>query len=190
MATPSKGADRRAERTRQAIRAAFLDIVREKGMAAASVQEIADRADISRGAFYAHYADKYALIETLMREEFRRAISGLPPAWNRETLRLLIQAVLEFFRTVYRRHHQPGEIAALLERVIHEELNALILNGLQESEAQPPVSPTMLSQMMSWAIFGAAVQWSQEPAPASAQQTADDILTVLIDGVGRWLPGE
>ncbi|MEP6988737.1 MAG: TetR family transcriptional regulator, partial [Chloroflexota bacterium] len=78
MATPSKNSDRRAERTRQMLHQAFLDVVREKGLTKASVQAIVDRANVSRGTFYAHYADKYALIETIMREGFHHSLSTVP----------------------------------------------------------------------------------------------------------------
>src|SRR5690242_375248 len=99
MATPSQNKDRRSERTRQMLRQAFLEVVQEKGLTKASVQDIVDRANVSRGTFYAHYADKYALIEVIIREEFQRSLSNLPPAgnWNRDTLRQFIQTVLESF---------------------------------------------------------------------------------------------
>src|SRR5947208_681052 len=108
MATPPKNSDRRAERTRQLLRLAFLEVVRQKGLTKTSVQDIVDRANVSRGTFYAHYTDKYALIETLMREGFQRSLSSLPLAdgWNRKTLYLLIKAVLDYFKTVYQRHHR------------------------------------------------------------------------------------
>ncbi len=92
MATRPKGNDRRVLRTRQMIRTAFIEVVQEKGLAGTSVQDIADRANVSRGTFYAHYADKYALIELIVREEFQQAVRNLPiqAELSRNSLRLLI----------------------------------------------------------------------------------------------------
>ncbi len=68
MTTPTKRPDRRVARTRQAIQEAFRTVADEKGFAAMSVQDIAARANVNRGTFYAHYTDKYALYDTIVRE--------------------------------------------------------------------------------------------------------------------------
>ncbi|GCE29255.1 hypothetical protein KDA_47390 [Dictyobacter alpinus] len=75
MATPPKNVDLRAQRTRQLLWQAFLDIMQEKGFTAMSIQEITERANVHRGTFYAHFADKYALLEAILREEFRDVLT-------------------------------------------------------------------------------------------------------------------
>src|SRR5436190_23898756 len=100
MATPKKREDRRIQRTRQLLQQAFMEVVREKGFTATSIQDIAERANVSRGTFYLHYTDKYMLLDTFIREHFQHQLaSNLPSTsrWDRETLRLLIQTVLEYF---------------------------------------------------------------------------------------------
>jgi len=71
MATSSKSEDRRIQRTRQLLRQASIDVMQKKGFRARAFQEIAERANVSRGTFYAHFVDKYALLESLVREEFQ-----------------------------------------------------------------------------------------------------------------------
>lgn len=66
LAMEEKRSDRRAAYTRAAIRNAFFEIMREKGFAKMSVADICKRADISRGTFYLHYEDKFALLNTLI----------------------------------------------------------------------------------------------------------------------------
>ena len=86
MAISSRSEDRRIQRTRQLLRQASIDVMQEKGFKAMSIQEIAERANVSRGTFYAHFVDKYALLESLLREEFQNLIHPLPPVsqWNRK----------------------------------------------------------------------------------------------------------
>jgi AcrR family transcriptional regulator len=60
MATPPKGMDRRVQRTHQLLRQAAIETMKEKGFVAMTIQDIADRANVNRGTFYAHYPDKYA----------------------------------------------------------------------------------------------------------------------------------
>src|SRR5215207_7009370 len=105
MATPKRRVDRRIQRTRQALQQAFMDIVRDKGFAATSIQEITERADVNRGTFYLHFADKHTLTEEVVRELFRQElVRTLPdaPGWDRQSLQLLIQAVLECVEGKYR----------------------------------------------------------------------------------------
>ncbi len=157
MATPSRNMDRRAERTRQLLRQAFIEVAQEKGLTAASIQEIAERANVSRGTFYAHYADKYALIDALAREEFQRSVSAmfsLTSPWNRKTLHLLIQTVLEYFKSVYQRHRLSRDIASIIERATHEELYELLLTWLKQGrneEIRSRVPTETMVQVMSWA---------------------------------------
>lgn len=184
MATASKGRDRRAQRTRQVLRQAFLDIAQEKGLMTASIQEITERANVSRGTFYAHYADKYVLIDTIVRENFQRLVGPLPhtSASRSQTFHLLIQAVLDYFKRTYQRHHLPPDVAVRVEQAIHEELYGLILTWLPQNknnEDHPRVPLETRAQMISWAIFGAAVQWSQETTTISREQKAREIVLAL-----------
>lgn len=59
--------DRRIQRTCKALRTALLELIKEKGYDAISIEEITERADVGRATFYLHYKDK----EDLLLEEFR-----------------------------------------------------------------------------------------------------------------------
>jgi AcrR family transcriptional regulator len=193
MATSSKSEDRRIRRTRQLLRQASIDVMREKGFRATSIQEIAERANVSRGTFYAHFVDKYALLESLLREEFQNLISPLPPVsqWNKKNLHLLIQLVLENFRDVQRQCHPLGAIDPFIERIFQEELAGLLLMWLKHKrreEVRGTVPMRIIAQTMSWAILGAALQWSQEPATMSSERMAEHVLLTLMEGVERLAP--
>src|SRR6266700_2445564 len=119
MATPPKSVDRRARRTQQMLRQAFIEVAQEKGMTAVSIQDITERANVHRGTFYAHFADKYALVYALIREEVHRILtSNLPPVsqWDRWTLQRLIQTVLENFKSVHHQCHPSQILDPLIER--------------------------------------------------------------------------
>ena len=50
--------DRRSQRTRHILSAAFVELLREKGYSAITVSDIIARANIGRSTFYSHYRDK------------------------------------------------------------------------------------------------------------------------------------
>jgi AcrR family transcriptional regulator len=96
-----KSADRRVKRSLRLLKQAFIELLQERGFAATSIQDITDRAEVNRGTFYAHFPDKYALLDVIVREQFQHYLtSKLPPTarWDRNNLRLLIQAVLVYSR--------------------------------------------------------------------------------------------
>jgi AcrR family transcriptional regulator len=194
MATPPRGNDPRVRRTRQLLQNAFMELMEEKGFAAISIQDITERATVNRGTFYAHFADKYALLDALMREQFQQVLtSKLPSAsrWETRTLRVLIEAALTYFRDFYRHCPPSNTIEPLFERSIQGELFGLLLTWLEQippAEKRWRVPPETIAQVVSWAIFGAAIKWSQGDPAISAEQMADNVLIVIAEGVSRLAP--
>lgn len=60
--------DLRVVRTREAIRNALVDLIEEKGFEAITVKDITSQAKINRSTFYAHYQDKFDLMNTCLDE--------------------------------------------------------------------------------------------------------------------------
>ena len=195
MATQPPRQDRRIQRTRQLLKQTSLEIIREKGFRAMSVQEITERANVNRGTFYLHFTDKYMLADTVVRERFHQQLASvLPPEprWDRRTLRLLIQAVLNALEEKYRHQHQPSLVLApMVERAAHEELTELLLTWLKEArggERRRGEPLETVARIVSWAIFGTAIQWSQEETTVSSEEMTDVISQVIMEGVARLAP--
>lgn len=80
MAEQAKREDRRTRYTKQVIREAFFELLREKGFDKISVADICRIAEINRGTFYLHYVDKYDLLDAVIDE----ALDEEPPFSERE----------------------------------------------------------------------------------------------------------
>jgi AcrR family transcriptional regulator len=50
--------DRRAQRTRELLQKALIELISERGYAGITIQEIVDRANVARTTFYVHYSSK------------------------------------------------------------------------------------------------------------------------------------
>jgi AcrR family transcriptional regulator len=62
--------DLRVRRTRKVLKSALIELTIEKGFAAVTVQDIANRAMVNRATFYRHYLDKYDLLDQYMSEVY------------------------------------------------------------------------------------------------------------------------
>src|SRR5687768_10975577 len=69
-----KDLDPRVKRTRQLLVQAFTELLSEKDFPSLTVQDIADRATVNRATFYAHFVDKYALLDYAIREYFQKKL--------------------------------------------------------------------------------------------------------------------
>ena len=76
MATEVKNVDPRVKRTRKLLQQAFMELFQEKGFSTISIQDITDRATVNRATFYAHFPDKYALLDSIMRDQFQNVVAS------------------------------------------------------------------------------------------------------------------
>lgn len=173
--------DPRVKRTRQMLDQAFLELLAEKGFDAISVQDVTARAGVNRATFYAHFEDKFALLDYSIRESFREEIKKRLLAscrFSMENLRLLIVAVCEFTRNLHA-HCVPAQrqFEPLVENQIKGQLYSLIFMWLKQNEQIH--SPEMSATAASWAIYGLAMQWNREKKTQSAESFADAVLPLV-----------
>lgn len=189
-------ADPRVKRTRKLLLDAFVELLAEKGFHALSVQDIAERATVNRATFYAHFEDKYALMESFIREGFQQMLANRLPAsapFTLDNLHLLIQTVFEYLAQIHdgqcgSRSVDKQEIGPLFEATVQGELHQFLLSWLKQT---PPPDPRCRADLdtaaitMSWAIFGAGLQWSRGPRSSAVTEMADQMVAVLTGGLSE-----
>ncbi len=179
--------DPRIKRTRQLLQQALTDLMMEKSFQAITVQDIAGRATLNRVTFYAHFADKYALLEYTVREMIRQRLrSQLPegPLYSPQNLTWLILTVCEFLTEIERQCPPPhGQMGPLMEKQIKAELYDILQDWLAEIPAAGARGGPTLEQtamVTSWAIYGAAVQWVQQKRPEPAGEFVQQVLPLIL----------
>lgn len=60
--------DRRVRKSQEAIKMAVIELMIEKDFDQITIQDISDRADVSRRTIYLHYTDKFDLLDKLIEE--------------------------------------------------------------------------------------------------------------------------
>src|SRR5215208_8124850 len=101
LLSPSERRQRNREEVRRAILAAARDVMREQGVAALSLREVARRVHMQAPSLYAYFPSKMALYDALfllavrLRAEYRdRADAGLDDFWDR--LRTRFETYMRF----------------------------------------------------------------------------------------------
>lgn len=197
--------DRRIQRTRQALRVALLELIKEKGFDAISVEEITERANLGRATFYLHYKDK----EDLLLEEFReiasnrvQVLSEIPILlWksNQGQIELVdnhtpimpLQLVFEHASQnaeLYRillRGQSSHRIIEQIREIIVQSINDIVRTRKQtESPSRPPDVPIgMLAAYFSGALMSSLNWWLEQPEPMRPDEMASNFQHLFFPGV-------
>jgi AcrR family transcriptional regulator len=160
---PEEKLDPRVKRTRQLLEQAFLEVVIEKGFQAVSVQDITERAGVNRATFYAHFPDKYELLDYSIRQGFRKELEKRMLnvcSFSMDNLRALIIAVCEFISNASS-HCNPlsPQFEQVMETQVKIQMQELLQKWLEKLSLQ--VDAKFASTATSWAIYGLALQWSR-----------------------------
>src|SRR4051794_35664332 len=168
--------DPRVTRTRQLLMRAFEALLQEKSISSISVQDITERATVNRATFYAHFEDKYSLLDSIVREEFQEMMvhKGLAAsAFTLDNLRLLTLGVFEYLKMMHPKcRHANRQFDPLIEGAVQAELYEFLLAWLKQmpvTRGPQRATHETVATVISWAIFGAGIHWGREAAAMSAE---------------------
>lgn len=175
--------DPRITRTRALLINALGGLMQEKSFEAITVSEIAQRATVNRVTFYAHFQDKYELLEAWTRQLIREKIGAQlpqPNPFSEEKLALLLRLVCSFL-TDFLGHCPPphGKLEPLIEKQIKSELYQIILTWLRLAPAKSISTPEQVATVTAWAMYGAAWEWSQTPKREPVDEFIPQVLPLI-----------
>jgi AcrR family transcriptional regulator len=181
--------DPRVKRTRQLLQQTLIELMGEKRFSAITVQDLAERSTLNRATFYAHFEDKYHLLDSIMREGFERVLSGTVPdgaPLTGENLRLVCQALLTFLAQM-QDHCKPidRQLEPMMEKAAQDVLQTFFLQRLRPVPAasRSPIPMETAASVLSWAIFGVSSEWSRGPRAESAEEVAARVVALLTEGL-------
>jgi AcrR family transcriptional regulator len=185
-----KRIDPRVRRTRELIVRAFDELVAEKGHTGLTVQEIAERATINRATFYAHFADQYELFDHAISEAFREELRQRlpdPSGLTEENLKALILAACDYLARLNTACSRTDrQFRPIIESRVQGELYELLLRWIEatpEKTIGRQVRPEVTASVVSWSIFGTALDRSRNGAAPSSEEVAGHALAVIVGGL-------
>jgi AcrR family transcriptional regulator len=173
--------DPRVKRTRALILRSFEDLLAEKGFESISVQDVTGKAQINRATFYAHFPDKYALLDYSISQMFRQEIEKRTLNachYSPENLRNLILAVCEFISNMHSECAQPHQqFESLTEGTIKKIIFDLLSHWLRETNSK--ISTEIPATVATWAIYGLASFYSHNKKQPALERFVDEALPLV-----------
>lgn len=173
--------DPRVKRTRGLIIKAFEELLAEKSFETIAVQDVTDKAEINRATFYAHFVDKYALLDYSISQMFiheveKRTLSACH--YSPDNLRSLILAVCEFLSKIHSECTQPHQqFEALVEVTIKKIIFNLLSHWLEQTN--PKISAEIPATVATWAIYGLASLYSHTKKRPALETFVDEALPLV-----------
>jgi AcrR family transcriptional regulator len=174
--------DPRVRRTRALIEQAFLTLFNEKEFQSITVRDITEKAEINRATFYAHYPDKFALLETSIHQVFRRELEKRTLNachYSEQNLHALIVTVCEFIAEANTHcRGADGQYETLVEKQVRDQTQELLETWLRQVDST--VDLKTAATATSWAIYGLALQWSLDKDRPPVEEYAARILPLIV----------
>jgi AcrR family transcriptional regulator len=173
--------DPRVTRTRGLLEQAFMEVVAEKGFQSVSVQDITGKAGLNRATFYAHFPDKYALLDHIIRMQFRRELEKRTLnvcTFSMENLQALIITVCEFISTASSHCNPPSsQFESLMETQVKAQVQELVQNWIEKLDTN--IEANIAATAASWAIYGLALEWSRDKKHIPVDRFVEKVLPLI-----------
>jgi AcrR family transcriptional regulator len=175
--------DRRSQRTRHLLSAAFVELMREKGYSAITVNNLIERANIGRSTFYSHYRDK----DDLFVHELDRVIEVL-------SQRIPEQEEMPFFPSLglFRHVREEYELYKalvwtpgidLLIKHLQTSLSQRIEQNLQKKQRDFSVPLPILASFIAGSFLTLLKWWLENKMIYSAEEMDVIFKTLTMRGI-------
>ena len=174
-----KKVDRRVRRTRRLLRDACISLILEKGYAAVTVEEIAERADVGRTTFYMHYRDKDDLfvhsigrISEELYEQILPLIFSQDGTIGQMPLLMIFQhaeANADLYRVILNRAGNGQGLQQLrqdLTRYVQRVLEAEVV----QQDLSPLVPVEVIGRSFVGSLLGLVQWWLEQGYPYPAEE--------------------
>ena len=195
MVGAERVSDRRVARTKRLLDNALLSLIEERGYAATTVADIAERADVGRATFYLHYHDKEELLAESLERLLQAVTADVRPMTVTEVVSERMTQTTLLFRHVAER---PGLYRALLtergatlatsslRRHLSDVMERNVTSRLV-SEAVRPLPADLLASHAAGSLLGLVTWWLEHDQPRSPEEMGQLFQQLITPGVASVL---
>ncbi|MFW2491651.1 TetR/AcrR family transcriptional regulator [Clostridium chromiireducens] len=190
MISTSQKNDKQISRAHSLIQDAFLSLANEKSFEDITVKDISERAPVNRSTFYAHFEDKYNLLDSFISDRFMSIVSSRilsNKELNEETLRDLILIMCDFHQSMSNNYSRLYKSAAVLIDInVQLKLQDIVLNMLMNINAFSKNAKDkleLITVMISSGIYCATKRWHNKDTLKDTSLLVEEILPFMISGL-------
>ncbi|MNM92373.1 DNA-binding transcriptional repressor FabR [compost metagenome] len=158
---------------------AFNQLIATRNFEQISVKDITAIATVNRATFYAHFVDKYELLDEMLTENIRGVMKEhftCNPDLNEDSIVQMFISITEIHDRMHTQCKRGyNTFTQRIEDKVKEQLTLLVSHSLQSNNQ-------LLAAMFGWALYSAFVQWDhsrQEPIQTFAKTAAPLLLRLL-----------
>lgn len=183
--------DARVRRTRRRLREAIVSLIHEKSYPAIVVNEILERADVGRSAFYAHFPNKDALLASGIEE----MLHATPPRTSSPAIGRFGNA-LGFSFPIFEyigqcRHTRPRKMGRSGRHIVHQHLHQVLAERIGDDVEQAfhhgnegsSMPADLATQYIVTTFILVLNWWVESQSPLSAREIDDVFLALVVPGL-------
>jgi AcrR family transcriptional regulator len=182
--------DARVRRTHRRLREAIVSLIHEKSYPAIVVNEILERADVGRSAFYAHFPNKDALLASGIEQMLHAtAPRTLPPAVGRFSTALRFSfPVFEYIGQC--RHAADARMGRSGRHIVHQHLHRVLAEHIREEVGRAlqrtggaAILGDLAIEYIATTFILVLNWWVESRSDLSAREVDDLFLALVVPGL-------
>lgn len=192
--------DRRVRKTKQAIKYAFIQLLKVKDLEKITIQDITTLADINRGTFYLHYEDKYILLSD-MEDEYASALTDDMQLFKdmikelnvEDFAKVFAEKVLKNIMFHIKSNIEFYQVIFKLERKSHieEKISELMFENMSNNTNDDnSIAGIPLDYFHSY-VFGATISfikhWVSDTNRMEPDEVVDYLIKIIFNGPLRLM---
>jgi AcrR family transcriptional regulator len=162
---------------------ALQTLLRQKPFEEISIQDITAAATLNRATFYAHYSDKFALLEELIRVNFLQFLQKRNVSFDgscSSAFRVIVFSVCDYLVEVRGMiSSSQHQLEPFVQAKIIDQIRLVLLDGFKVHPVERRISPEAIAAAASWAIYGAAKQWIDSAEPIEQEKFVDQAVEMV-----------
>jgi AcrR family transcriptional regulator len=192
----SQKLDRRVRRTRRRLRDALIELILEKGYESITIQEITDRADLSRATFYLHYENgKDELLASSLEEMFDELMESVQDMVYQQSLEidekdppslLAFKHVAEYSK-LYKSLLGDKGVTSVIYRTLNyiARISQKQLEGIKAEHNidKTPVPIEVAAQHNAGSLFSMVSWWLENDMPYTPEEMARIYHAITVPGI-------
>ncbi|MCY8309872.1 TetR/AcrR family transcriptional regulator [Bacillus vallismortis] len=187
--------DPRIRRTNQYLRDALIALLKEKDANSITIQEITEKADLTRGTFYLHYQDKQDFLFQSMTEVLDDLIRQVKPETPDEPVSIdedhpplsfvklfeYIHEHAEYFQVMLSDRGLP-QFRSLMAEFVQKRIYEELLSSIKESDKALQVPKEILISYITSAHIGVICSWLESGMKYSPLFMANQLTRLTLLG--------